>query len=145
MSKNVINDFAMRVAQEVTGVPLNLIETVVTINSPGYITSGATQKVLEDDLAPYGIDPMTILAIITAIIQVMDLLKNGCNDTSQFAENARVRNPMLLAIFYSRVWVAAKRAGYSRKPRQLADAMLDVAHSTGAMKVAEVVEALDMI
>lgn len=145
MTKNVIADFAMRVAEQVTGVPLNLIENVMVTNSPGYITSSETKKTLEDELTPYGIDPMTILAIITAIIQVMDLLKNGCNKPAQFAENARVRNPLLLSIFYSRVWIAAKRAEYPRKPRQLADALLDVAHTTGATKVAEVVEALDMI
>ena len=142
---NPVSDFAMRVTEQVTGVPLNLIENVATMHSPGFTSSKESSIALQNELDPYGIDPMTILAIITAIIQVMDLLKNGCNKPAQFAENARVRNPLLLAIFYSRVWMAAKRAEYPRKPRQLADALLDVAHATGATKVAEVVEALDMI
>jgi hypothetical protein len=131
-------DFACKVAEQVTDTPYDLVRAAYNDNENLAVLNAA-------DYQPYGIDPMTILAIITAIIQVMDLLKNGCNKTSQFAENARLRNPLMLAIFRSRVWLAAKQAGYTRNPRQLADALLDVAHSTGATKVAEVVEELDMI
>ncbi len=142
---SAVSDFAMKVTEQVTGVPFDMIETVMVVNIPGYISSQEETDELEKGLKPYGIDPMTILAIITAIIQVMDLLKNGCNKTSQFAENARSRNPFLLAIFRSRVWLAAKRANYPRNPKELADALLDVAHSAGVTKVAEVVEELEMI
>jgi hypothetical protein len=142
---SAVSDFAMKVTEQITGVPFDLIETVMVVNTPGNISSQENTDNIEKELRPYGFDPMTILAIITAIIQVMDLLKNGCNKTSQFAANARSRNPVLLAIFYSRVWVAAKQARYPRNARQLADALLDVAHSTGGTKVAEVVEELDMI
>ena len=131
-------DFACKVAEQVTDTPYDLVRAAYNDNENLAVLNAA-------DYQPYGIDPMTILAIITAIIQVMDLLKNGCNKTSQFAENARLRNPLMLAIFRSRVWLAAKQAGYPRNARQLADALLDVAHSTGATKVAEVVEELDMI
>lgn len=142
---SAVSDFAMKVTEQVTGVPFDLIETVMVVNTPGYLSSQENMDNLNKELKPYGIDPMTILAIITAIIQVMDLLKNGCNNTSQFAENARSRNPVMLAIFRSRVWLAAKRAGYPRNPKELGNALLDVAHSAGATKVAEVVDELDMI
>jgi hypothetical protein len=145
MSTKNVTEFALRVAEQVTGVPLGMLETVMTVNSPGYVSSQENTETLEKDLQVYSIDPMTILAIITAIIQVMDLLKNGCGKPSQFSENARFRNQILLAIFRSRVWIAAKQAGYPRNPKQLADAMLDVAHSSGSIKVAAVVEELDSI
>lgn len=145
MSTKNVTEFAMKVAEQVTGVPFGLIESVMVLNTAGYVSSQENTESLEKELQVYGIDPMTILAIITAIVQVMDLLKNGCGKPSQFAENARIRNQILLAIFRSRVWIAAKQAGYPRNAKQLADAMLDVAHSIGATKVALVVEELDMI
>lgn len=142
---NAVTEFAMKVTEKVTDVPFNLIESAYAIQSPGYIASDETNAALDKELQPYGIDPLTILAIISAIIQVMDLLKNGCGKPSQFAENARVRNPFLLAVFRSRVWLAAKHAEYPRSPRELSDAILDVAHNVGTTKVAQVVNELDMI
>jgi len=142
---STLTGFALKVTEQVTGVPLNLLETVIVVSEAGYVSSQEDMEALEKDLKVYGIDLMTILAIITAIIQVMDLLKNGCNKPSQFEENARFRNQILLAIFRSRVWIAAKQSGYPRNPKQLADALLDVAHSVGSTKVAQVVQELDMI
>ncbi len=142
---SAVADFAMKVTEKVTDIPLNLIDTVYTCNTPGYITSSESEEALNKELKPYGIDPLTILAIISAIIQVMDLLKNGCNKTSEFAQNARVRNPILLAVFRSRVWFAAKQADYPGNAKVLADALLDVAHNSGSQRVAQVVTELDMI
>lgn len=135
---SAVTEFACKVAESVIGVPYDLVLS-------SYVAQGTPDKDIENELQPYGIDPMTILAIITAIIQVMDLLKGGCNKPTEFAANARKRNPLLVPIFRSRVWLAAKKADYPRNPRELADALMDVAHSGGALKVSQVVQELEMI
>ncbi len=134
MNKTV--DFACKVAEQVTDVPFDLIRDCYS-DDPTILKAS--------DYQAYGIDPATIIALITAIIQIIELMRNNCNKPKQFAENARIRNPLLLAVFRARVRVAANRVGYTGSVSKLTDAFLDVAHSSGERAVSEVLDELKMI
>lgn len=125
--------FAMRVASITTGSSLDEIESAYA--------KATNPRGVEESVV--GIDPLTILAIISAIIQVMELLNKHCKKPQLFSENSRIRNPFMLAIFKARVLFAAKRVGYEGNASELADAMLDVAHSSGEKAVSEVLSDLD--
>jgi hypothetical protein len=136
MNKTV--DFACKVAEQVTDVPFDLIRAAYNDNENLEVLNAANYQA-------YGIDPATIIALITAIIQIIELMRNNCNKPKQFAENARIRNPLLLAVFRARVRVAANRVGYTGSVSKLTDAFLDVAHSSGERAVSEVLDELKMI
>jgi hypothetical protein len=126
-------EFAMRVAAVTTNLPLEDIETAY-----------AKASNPTDNLEPVvGIDPMTILAIITAIVQVMEFLNKNCNKPKLLSQNSRIRNPLLTAIFRARVHFAAKKANYEGDTQKLADAMLDVAHNSGEKAVEAVLADLN--
>ena len=131
-------DFACKVAEQVTEMPYDLIRDAYNENE-------SLQVLNAKDYELYGIDPATIIALITAIIQIIELMRNNCNKPKMFAENARVRNPLLLAVFRARVRTAANRVGYTGSVTKLTDAFLDVAHSSGERTVNLVLDELKMI
>ncbi len=140
-------EFCCKVAEQITGLEYDLICETLEIHTMlgGQPVAGDVSSANAHRLQVAGFDPASIIAMITAIMQIIDMLKNRCNKPSEFAKNARVRDFAKRVIFRSRVRMASRDVKYEGDPEKLADAMLDVAHSAGSQFIQEVVDDFSMI
>lgn len=133
--------FSAQVVSGLTGVPADEILTAYDAYANKQVVVSQSNSIMEK----FGFDPASIIAMITAILQIMESLRNNCNKPTEFGENARERRPLKVAIFKARVWSAAKQANYTGSIPKLVDAMMDVAHTSGEAFVNEVVVDLSQV